>query len=98
MTTPCIKSPTGQCQRTAPCARPCDPPVETLTSIELSQPVMMTPTLTNFPAGVMAYCDHPGHVLVRVGNEDHGMDTLTALRLLRDLRNAIEMSAGWPAP
>ena len=68
-----------------------------MTTIDLMQPVVMTPTLHHFPPGLMAHCDHPGHVLVRLpGGPQHGIDTLTAIRLLRDLRNAVEMSAGWP--
>ena len=67
-----------------------------LTKINLMQPVVMTPTLHVFPLSLMAHCDHPGHVLVKLGGNTHGMDTLTAIRLMRDLRNAVEMSAGWP--
>jgi hypothetical protein len=67
-----------------------------MTSIELMQPVVMTPPLQQFPPGLMAHCDQPGHLFVRLGGVKHGMDTLTALRLLRDLRLAVEMSAGWP--
>lgn len=70
------------------------PPV--MTSIELTHPVVATATAPCFPRALMAHCDHPGHVLVRLGGTQHGMDTLTAIRLLRDLRNAVEMSAGWP--
>ena len=69
---------------------------EVLTQIELMQPVAMTPTLYRFPSTMLAHCDQPGHVLVRVGGTQHGMDTITALRLLRDLRYAVEQSAGWP--
>jgi hypothetical protein len=67
-----------------------------LKRIELMQPVVMTPTLFHFPPTLMAHCDQPGHVLVRLGGREHGMDTLTAIRLMRDLRHALEMSAGWP--
>lgn len=67
-----------------------------LTKINLMQPVVMTPTIHHFPSALMAHCDHPGHVQVKLGGTTHGMDTLTAIRLLRDLRNAVEMSAGWP--
>ena len=67
-----------------------------MTKIDLMQPVVMTPTLHAFPHAMMAHCDHPGHVLVKLGGTTHGMDTLTAIRLLRDLRSAVEMSAGWP--
>jgi len=67
-----------------------------LTKIHLMQPVVMTPTLHAFPHALMAHCDQPGHVLVKLGGNTHGMDTLTAIRLMRDLRNAVEMSAGWP--
>jgi hypothetical protein len=67
-----------------------------ITRLDLMQPVVMTPTLHNFPNSMMAQSDHPGHVLVRLGGSTHGMDTLTAIRLLRDLRNAVEQSAGWP--
>ena len=67
-----------------------------MTRIDLMQPVVMTPTLHTFPPALMAHCDHPGHVLVKLGGTTHGMDTLTAIRLMRDLRNAVEMSAGWP--
>jgi hypothetical protein len=74
------------------------PTPQLMTSIDLMQPVVMTPTLHQFPPGLMAHCDHPGHVLVRLGGAQHGMDTLTAIRLLRDLRNAVDMSAGWPPP
>lgn len=56
----------------------------------------MTSPAPMMPSALMAHCDYPGHVLVRLGGTQHGMDTLTAIRLLRDLRNAVEMSAGWP--
>jgi len=69
---------------------------ELMTRIDLMQPVVMTPTLYQFPPALMAHCDHPGHELVRLGGVQHGMDTLTAIRLLRDLRNAVEQSAGYP--
>ena len=67
-----------------------------MTRIDLMQPVVMTPTLHQFPTCLMAHSDHPGHVLVKLGGVQHGMGTLTAIRLLRDLRNAVEQSAGWP--
>jgi hypothetical protein len=67
-----------------------------LTTIELMQPVVMTETLYDFPPALMAHCDEPGHVFVKLGGTKHGMDTVTALRLLRDLRYAVEQSAGWP--
>lgn len=72
------------------------PTAPVMTRIELMQPVVMTPTLHHFPPSLMAHCDNPGHVLVRLGGAQHGMDTLTAIRLLRDLRLAVEQSAGWP--
>lgn len=67
-----------------------------LTRLDLMQPVVMTPTLNQFPSGLMAHSYKPGHVLVRLGGTEHGMDTMTALRLLRDLRIAVEQSAGYP--
>jgi hypothetical protein len=67
-----------------------------MTTIELMQPVVMTPPLHHFPSSLLAHCDHPGHVMVRLGGTIHGMDTLTAIRLMRDLRCAVEASAGWP--
>jgi hypothetical protein len=49
------------------------------------------------PPLMMAHCDMPGHVLVRLGGDtQHGMSALTAVRLMRDLRNAVEHAAGWP--
>lgn len=49
------------------------------------------------PAMMMAHCDIPGHILVRLGDDtQHGMSVLTAVRLMRDLRNAVENAAGWP--
>jgi|GEM_PF-1990324 len=46
------------------------------------------------PNAVRAYSDFEGHILVRIGNEEHGMDLTCAMRLLRDLKIAIDNAVG----
>ncbi len=47
------------------------------------------------PKTVRAYSDFEGHILVRLGNEEHGMDLTCAMRLLRDLRIAVDSAVGF---
>ena len=67
-----------------------------LHSIELTTPVVLAQAGEPCPPGLMASSNQAGTVVVRLGGVLHFMDTLTALRLLRDLRCAVETSAGWP--
>lgn len=47
------------------------------------------------PKGLRAWSDFQDHVLVRIGNVEHGMDIMTATRLLRDLKVAVDNAAGY---
>lgn len=76
-----------------------EPKIALLQSVELTQAVVKTPLSgppLAVPPGLMAISDETGHVLVRIYGQQFGMDTVTALRLLRDLRIAVDNSAGWP--
>jgi len=53
------------------------------------------PPLPPSHCGHRARCDFPGHVLVRMGNTEYGMDLAVALRLRRDLDAAINTAAGY---
>lgn len=48
------------------------------------------------PVGVRAYSDHFGHVIVRMSDgQEYGLDLTCAMRLLRDLRVAVDKAAGY---
>lgn len=67
-----------------------------MTTIEVPHSDPRTHDPIPMPPMMMAHCDQPGHVLVRLGGDtQHGMSVLTAMRLMRDLRNAVDLAAGW---
>lgn len=67
-----------------------------MTTIELPHSESRCHEPIPMPPLMMAHCDMPGHVMVRLGGDtQHGMGVLTAIRMMRDLRNAVESAAGW---
>jgi len=50
------------------------------------------------PSCIRAYSDFPNHVLIRMGNTEYGMDLICAMRLLRDLKFAVDTAIGWDTP
>ena len=41
---------------------------------------------------LLAYSDFQGHILIRIGEEEFGLNTLKAVKFLRDLKKAIDDS------